>query len=190
MIIPILLIFAGVVLTALGAINYINALQGFRKAKSISYNADYNLVIDKARIVFSVLGGALVGFAFGALVLAIIYLLGSTFGNASTGTDISALHGFAKSRALFAFFGGGAKLSGGLGMSGGRLAMFFATFGPASFMSGKAAKKKAIKAMENADAQRAVSAKKVEESREQKEARIYDELKTMKNELKLSSPDE
>ncbi len=183
MIIPIFLILAGTITSAFGLINFINASRTFEKARSISSPSDGDLVIDRAKVAFSLVGSALIGVAMGALILGLFYLLGSLFGNASTGKYISSLHGFAKSRALLAFFGGGAKVSGGLGMAGGRFAILFSLIGPALFMSGRSAKKSSMRALNNADAQRAVSAKKAEENKIKKEGKIEDELKAMKSEI-------
>ena len=59
--------------------------------------------------------GALVGIAsYGGAMM---------FGTASTGTAIAALSGAAKTNATLAFFGGGSKAVGGLGIAGGKLVL-------------------------------------------------------------------
>ena len=59
--------------------------------------------------------GALVGIAsYGGAMM---------FGTASTGTAIAALSGAAKTNATLAWFGGGSKAIGGLGMAGGKLVL-------------------------------------------------------------------
>lgn len=59
--------------------------------------------------------GALVGIAsYGGAMM---------FGTASTGTAIAALSGAAKTNATLAWFGGGAKAVGGLGIAGGKLVL-------------------------------------------------------------------
>lgn len=59
--------------------------------------------------------GALVGIAsYGGAMM---------FGTASTGTAIAALSGAAKTNATLAFFGGGSKAVGGLGIDGGKLVL-------------------------------------------------------------------
>ena len=65
-----------------------------------------------AKAGFASLGtGALVGVAaYGGAMM---------FGTASTGTAIATLSGVAKTNALLAWFGGGAKAAGGLGMAAG-----------------------------------------------------------------------
>ena len=59
--------------------------------------------------------GALIGIAsYGGAMM---------FGTASTGTAISTLAGAAKTNATLAWFGGGAKTAGGLGMNAGKLVL-------------------------------------------------------------------
>lgn len=59
--------------------------------------------------------GALVGIAsYGGAMM---------FGTASTGTAIAALSGAAKTNATLAFFGGGSKAVGGLGIAGGKFVL-------------------------------------------------------------------
>lgn len=55
----------------------------------------------------------------GALVGVAAYGGAMMFGTASTGTAIAALSGAAQTNALLAWFGGGAKVAGGLGMAAG-----------------------------------------------------------------------
>jgi len=47
----------------------------------------------------------------------------AAFGSASTGTAISSLSGKAASNAILAWFGGGSKAVGGLGMAGGNMVL-------------------------------------------------------------------
>ena len=61
--------------------------------------------------------------AGGALASSVCYQAAATFGTASTGTAISALHGVAAKNAALACLGGGAKAMGGLGISGGLAAL-------------------------------------------------------------------
>lgn len=65
-----------------------------------------------AKVGFVAIGtGALVGIAsYGGAMM---------FASASTGTAIAALSGAAKTNATLAFFGGGSKAVGGLGIAGG-----------------------------------------------------------------------
>lgn len=58
------------------------------------------------------------------------------FGKASTGTTISSLNGAAKSKALFAAFGGGSKATGGGGIASGKVALNLVTIGPAVLVTG------------------------------------------------------
>ena len=69
-----------------------------------------------AKVGFAAIGtGALVGIAsYGGAMM---------FGSASTGTAIAALSGVAKTNATLAWFGGGAKATGGLGMACGKLVL-------------------------------------------------------------------
>ncbi len=69
-----------------------------------------------ARAGFAAVGtGALVGVAaYGGAMM---------FGTASTGTAIAALSGAAKTNATLAWFGGGSKAAGGLGMAAGKLVL-------------------------------------------------------------------
>lgn len=69
-----------------------------------------------AKAGFAAVGtGALVGIAsYGGAMM---------FGSASTGTAIAALTGAAKTNATLAWFGGGAKAAGGLGILGGKLVL-------------------------------------------------------------------
>lgn len=69
-----------------------------------------------AKVGFAALGtGALVGVAaYGGSMM---------FGTASTGTAIALLSGAAKTNATLAWFGGGAKSVGGLGMAAGKLVL-------------------------------------------------------------------
>ena len=65
--------------------------------------------------VAAVGSGALIGIAsYGGAMM---------FGTASTGTAIAALSGAAKTNATLAFFGGGSKAVGGLGIAGGKLVL-------------------------------------------------------------------
>ena len=59
----------------------------------------------------------------GALVGIAAYGGAMMFGTASTGTAIAALSGAAKTNATLAWFGGGAKAAGGLGMDAGKLVL-------------------------------------------------------------------
>ena len=59
----------------------------------------------------------------GALVGVAAYGGAMMFGTASTGTAIAALSGAAKTNATLAWFGGGAKAVGGLGMAAGKLVL-------------------------------------------------------------------
>ena len=59
----------------------------------------------------------------GALVGVAAYGGAMMFGSASTGTAIAALSGAAKTNATLAWFGGGAKAAGGLGMAAGKLVL-------------------------------------------------------------------
>ncbi len=59
----------------------------------------------------------------GALVGIATYGGAMMFGHASTGTAIATLSGVAKSNATLAWFGGGAKAAGGLGIAGGKLVL-------------------------------------------------------------------
>ncbi len=59
----------------------------------------------------------------GALVGVAAYGGAMLFGTASTGTAIAALSGAAKTNATLAWFGGGAKAAGGLGMAAGKLVL-------------------------------------------------------------------
>lgn len=59
-----------------------------------------------------------------------------SFGKASTGTTISSLNGAAKSKALFAAFGGGSKVTGGGGIASGKVALNLVTIGPALLVTG------------------------------------------------------
>ena len=59
----------------------------------------------------------------GALVGVAAYGGAMMFGTASTGTAIAALSGAAKTNATLAWFGGGAKAAGGLGMAAGKLVL-------------------------------------------------------------------
>lgn len=69
-----------------------------------------------AKAGFAAIGtGALVGVAaYGGAMM---------FAHASTGTAIAALSGIAKKNAALAWFGGGAKAAGGLGMTAGKLVL-------------------------------------------------------------------
>lgn len=65
--------------------------------------------------VAAVGSGALIGIAsYGGAMM---------FGTASTGTAIAALSGAAKTNATLAFFGGGSKAVGGLGIAGGKFVL-------------------------------------------------------------------
>ena len=79
--------------------------------ESASINAN-----EVAKAGFAAVGtGALVGIAaYGGAMI---------FGTASTGTAISSLSGAAKTNATLAWFGGGSKASGGLGMNAGKLVL-------------------------------------------------------------------
>lgn len=59
----------------------------------------------------------------GALVGVAAYGGAMMFGTASTGTAIAALSGAAKTNATLAWFGGGAKAAGGMGMAAGKLVL-------------------------------------------------------------------
>ncbi|SFU57325.1 hypothetical protein [Butyrivibrio sp. M55] len=59
----------------------------------------------------------------GAIVGVAAYGGAMMFGTASTGTAIAALSGAAKTNATLAWFGGGAKAAGGLGMATGKLVL-------------------------------------------------------------------
>lgn len=59
----------------------------------------------------------------GALVGVAVYGGAMMFGTASTGTAIATLSGAAKKNATLAWFGGGAKAVGGLGMAAGKLVL-------------------------------------------------------------------
>lgn len=78
-------------------------------------NASLN-ASEVAKAGFAAVGtGALVGVAaYGGAMM---------FGSASTGTAIAALSGAAKTNATLAWFGGGAKAAGGLGMAAGKLVL-------------------------------------------------------------------
>ena len=78
-------------------------------------NASLN-ASEVAKAGFAAVGtGALVGVAaYGGAMM---------FGSASTGTAIAALSGAAKTNATLAWFGGGAKAAGGLGIAAGKLVL-------------------------------------------------------------------
>lgn len=104
-----------------------------------------------AKAGFAALGtGALVGIAsYGGAMM---------FGTASTGTAIAALSGAAKTNATLAWFGGGAKAAGGLGMAGGKLILAGVVVAVAAVIAGAKGKEKLAEAKKiHAEAEEAVS---------------------------------
>ena len=104
-----------------------------------------------AKAGFAALGtGALVGIAsYGGAMM---------FGTASTGTAIAALSGAAKTNATLAWFGGGAKAAGGLGMAGGKLILAGVIVAVAAVIAGAKGKEKLAEAKKiHAEAEEAVS---------------------------------
>lgn len=98
--------------------------------------------------------GALVGIAsYGGAMM---------FGTASTGTAIAALSGAAKTNATLAWFGGGAKAAGGLGMAAGKVVLAGVVVAPiiavaAAITSAKSKEKLAEAKNINAEAKNAAS---------------------------------
>lgn len=108
-----------------------------------------------AKAGFAAVGtGALVGIAsYGGAMM---------FGSASTGTAIAALSGAAKTNATLAWFGGGAKAVGGLGMAAGKLVLAGIVVAPiigvAAVIAGAKGKEKLAEAKKiNAEAKEAAS---------------------------------
>lgn len=108
-----------------------------------------------AKAGFAAIGtGALVGIAsYGGAML---------FGTASTGTAIAALSGAAKTNATLAWFGGGAKAAGGMGMAAGKLVLAGVVVAPivavAAVIAGAKGKERLAEAQKiNAEAREAVS---------------------------------
>jgi len=108
-----------------------------------------------AKAGFAALGtGALVGIAsYGGVMM---------FGNASTGTAIATLSGAAKTNATLAWFGGGSKAVGGLGMIGGKIVLAGIVLAPvvalAAVIAGAKGKEKLAEAKKiNAEAKEAMS---------------------------------
>lgn len=99
---------------------------------------------EMAQLSSAALGaGAVVGVAAygGAMML----------GHASTGTAIAALHGAAAKNALLAWFGGGAKAAGGLGMAGGKLVLGGVIAAPIFAVAGLIMDAKAKEKLANAE---------------------------------------
>lgn len=98
--------------------------------------------------------GALVGIAsYGGAMM---------FASASTGTAIAALSGAAKTNATLAWFGGGAKAAGGLGMAAGKLVLAGVVVAPivavAALIAGAKGKEKLAEAKKiNSEAENASS---------------------------------
>ncbi len=98
--------------------------------------------------------GALVGIAsYGGAMM---------FASASTGTAIAALSGAAKTNATLAWFGGGAKAAGGLGMAAGKLVLAGVVVAPivavAALIAGEKGKEKLAEAKKiNSEAENASS---------------------------------
>lgn len=98
----------------------------------------------------------------GALVGVAAYGGAMMFGTASTGTAIAALSGAAKTNATLAWFGGGAKAVGGLGMAAGKLVLAGIVVAPligvAALIAGAKGKEKLAEAKKiHAEAENAVS---------------------------------
>lgn len=117
-------------------------------------NASMNAT-EVAKAGFAAVGtGALVGVAaYGGAMM---------FGTASTGTAIAALSGAAKTNATLAWFGGGAKALGGLGMAAGKLVLTGIVVAPiigvATLIAGAKGKEKLAEAKKiHAEAEDAVA---------------------------------
>ena len=67
-----------------------------------------------------VVAGAAAGAAVAAMAPSAAMWVATTFGTASTGTAISALHGAVATKAALAWLGGGALSAGGAGVAGGQ----------------------------------------------------------------------
>ena len=98
----------------------------------------------------------------GALVGVAAYGGAMMFGTASTGTAIAALSGAAKTNATLAWFGGGAKAAGGLGMAAGKLVLAGVVVAPiiavAGIIAGGKGKEKLAEANKiHAEAENAVA---------------------------------
>lgn len=98
----------------------------------------------------------------GALVGVAAYGGAMMFGTASTGTAIATLSGAAKTNATLAWFGGGAKAVGGLGMTAGKLVLAGIVVAPiiavATVIAGAKGKEKLAEAKKiHAEAENAVS---------------------------------
>lgn len=98
----------------------------------------------------------------GALVGVAAYGGAMMFGTASTGTAIAALSGAAKTNATLAWFGGGAKAAGGLGMAAGKLVLAGVVVAPivavAAIIAGAKGKERLAEAKKiHAEAENAVA---------------------------------
>lgn len=121
-------------------------IQVFEKIKSIELeesdglNELQKMILDKKEfqelkelqgMAASMAGGVASGAMAGAVTAFGAWSAAGTLASASTGTAIAALSGAAKANATLAFFGGGAKAVGGLGMLGGSAVLGGLIAGPA-----------------------------------------------------------
>ena len=92
------------------------AREKFRETETYAVEAVDAVVKSGMSVVAGVAGGA----AVASMAPSAAMWVATTFGTASTGTAISALHGAVATKAALAWLGGGALSAGGAGIAGGQ----------------------------------------------------------------------
>ena len=88
----------------------------FRKTEEYAREAYDNAVKSGVSMAAGIAGGA----AVASMAPSVAMWVATTFGTASTGTAISALHGAVATKAALAWLGGGALTAGGGGIAAGK----------------------------------------------------------------------
>lgn len=109
------------------------AQQKFRETETYAAEAVSSAVKSGLGVASGVAGGA----AVASMAPSAAMWVATTFGTASTGTAISALHGAVATKAALAWLGGGALSAGGAGVAGGQALLALA--GPIGWGIGGAA---------------------------------------------------
>lgn len=92
------------------------AREKFRETEAYAVEAMDSAVKSGVSVAAGVAGGA----AVASMAPSVAMWVATTFGTASTGTAISALHGAVATKAALAWLGGGALSAGGSGIAGGQ----------------------------------------------------------------------